>query len=192
MTRALLLLLAGLAVATAAHAQEIYRWVDRDGVVHYADQPGAPDAKRIQYSGLKREPDDEAPSTPPDANAPAARPAAAQEEYQSLVVSSPTADQSFFGADAVVPVALDLQPPLQEGDYFAVMVDGKRVADKLQEPYTDLSGLPRGTHFVRAAVLSASGEQRIASANVTFHIRHPSIANPPVGPALRPPPKARP
>ena len=73
-----------------------------------------------------------------------------------------------------------------------MILDGKRVADKLEEPFTELSGLTRGTHFVRAAVFSASGEQRIVSGNVTFHVRQASVARPPVGPALRPPPKARP
>jgi len=190
MTRALLLL-AGLAVFSAAHPQEIYRWVDRDGVVHYADQPGSPDARRIEYAGLKPR-DPEAQASASSSAPPAQGPAAAREEYRSLTVSSPSPDQSFFGADAAVPVSLDVQPPLQEGDHFAVIVDGKRVADNLQEPFTEVSGLARGTHFVRGAVLSESGEQRIASANVTFHVRHPSVARPPVGPALRPPPKARP
>ena len=190
MTRALLLL-AGLAVCAAAYPQEIYRWVDRDGVVHYADQPGSPDARRIEYAGLKPR-DPEAQASPSSSAPPAQVPSAAREEYRSLTVSSPSPDQSFFGADAAVPVSLDVQPPLQEGDHFAVIVDGKRVADNLQEPFTEVSGLARGTHFVRGAVLSESGEQRIASANVTFHVRHPSVARPPVGPALRPPPKARP
>ena len=190
MTRALLLL-AGLAVCAAAYPQEIYRWVDRDGVVHYADQPGSPDARRIEYAGSKPG-DSEATGSPSPAAPPELPSAAAREVYRSLTLSSPSPDQSFFGADAVVPVSLDVQPPLQEGDHFAVIVDGKRVADNLEEPYAEVSGLARGTHFVRGAVLSASGEQRIASANVTFHVRHPSVARPPVGPALRPPPKTRP
>ena len=41
------LFLAGLAVTLVAHSQEIYRWVDKDGVVHYSDQPDSPDAKLI-------------------------------------------------------------------------------------------------------------------------------------------------
>lgn len=192
MIRVPLLLLVGLAVSTVAPAQEIYRWVDKDGVVHYADQPGTPNARRIEYAGLKSEPA-EADATPSAAaSVPAERTASVREEYRSLAVTSPAPDQSFFGTDTAVPVSLDLQPPLQEGDRFIVMIDGKRVVDDLREPFTDLSGLLRGTHFVRAAVLDASGGQRIVSDNVTFHIRHPSIVQPPVGPALRPPPKARP
>ena len=184
MTRVMLLLLAGLVVSTAACPQEIYRWVDRDGVVHYADHPGAPDARRVEYAGLKRAEESQSASTPPVGAAAANPPAASTEAYRSLAISSPAHDQSFFGADVIVPVTVDVDPQLQEGDYIAVILDGKRVADKLEEPFTELSGLTRGTHFVRAAVFSASGEQRIVSGNVTFHVRQASVARPPVGPAL--------
>src|SRR3989304_1322720 len=44
--------LAGMIRSRAAEPQEIYRWVDKDGIVHYADQPGAPDAERIELVGL--------------------------------------------------------------------------------------------------------------------------------------------
>src|SRR3972149_11069034 len=46
------LFLAGMILSLAAESQEIYRWVDKDGIVHYADQPGAPDAERIELVGL--------------------------------------------------------------------------------------------------------------------------------------------
>jgi hypothetical protein len=41
------LVLAGLALSLAAASQEIYRWVDKNGVVHYSDQPGSPNAELI-------------------------------------------------------------------------------------------------------------------------------------------------
>ena len=43
----ILLILAGLALSLAAASQEIYRWVDKNGVVHYSDQPGSPNAVLI-------------------------------------------------------------------------------------------------------------------------------------------------
>ena len=41
------LILAGLAVTLVAQSQEIYRWVDKNGVVHYSDQPDSPNAELI-------------------------------------------------------------------------------------------------------------------------------------------------
>lgn len=37
-----------LAMAGAAQAGEMYRWVDKNGVVHYGDAPQAQDAKRVK------------------------------------------------------------------------------------------------------------------------------------------------
>ena len=43
----ILLILAGLALSLAAASQEIYRWVDKNGLVHYSDQPDSPNAELI-------------------------------------------------------------------------------------------------------------------------------------------------
>ncbi len=46
----LALLLSGL--ASSAHAQELYRWVDKEGKVHYSDMPPPADAKNTQQKKL--------------------------------------------------------------------------------------------------------------------------------------------
>lgn len=45
-----LLLAVSLLVAAAVHAGELYRWVDKDGVVHYGDAPGSVDAEQLKIS----------------------------------------------------------------------------------------------------------------------------------------------
>lgn len=52
----LLTLLALLACASAASATEVYRWVDKDGIVHFGDKPKH-DAEQLNV---------EAPGTPVD------------------------------------------------------------------------------------------------------------------------------
>jgi glutaredoxin len=44
----ILILVAILATIGAVHAGELYRWVDKNGVVHYGDSPQAEDAERIK------------------------------------------------------------------------------------------------------------------------------------------------
>lgn len=51
MLRALIVLLAGLAAATAMAQQ--YRWVDENGRVHYTDTPPPPTARDTQKKNLK-------------------------------------------------------------------------------------------------------------------------------------------
>jgi len=180
-----ILLIVGLLVSLVAWPQEIYRWVDKDGIVHYADQPGAPDAVLVPNVslGMGRQDEDAAP---PELyqSAPQARPAPLT--YQSLQITSPTPDESFFGGDVSVNVQLQLDPDLRPGDKLVVFLDGARVP-AFSGTSTTLTGLTRGTHALRAAVLNSAGSAVISSAQVNFFLRQPSIATPPTGPAIRPP-----
>jgi hypothetical protein len=182
--RILIPLLAAMALSPPAVSQEIYRWVDRNGVVHYSDQPG-PGAERITVSGSVARPAEE-PETPelysPD-RPPDGAPGAA---YQSISITSPAMDEAFFGADADVDVQIALDGELQPGHEIALYLDGQRAGN--DGPTATLSGVGRGTHSLRAAVIDESGNTLLTSPDITFHVRQPSIANPPVGPALRPPP----
>jgi hypothetical protein len=180
-----LLLIVGLLVSLVAWPQEIYRWVDKDGIVHYADQPGAPDAVLVPYAGLGTAPQE---SAPPDLyqSEPPARPAGPA--YQSLRITSPAADESFYGADATVSVQLELDRDLRPGDKLVVFIDGKR-APEFSGMSTTLTGLSRGTHFLRAAVVDGAGNVVITSPQLNFYLRQASTAAPPTGPSVSPLPR---
>lgn len=181
----MILLLAGLTLSLAAMPQEIYRWVDKDGVVHYSDQPGAPGAERVilaDPNGYQEEPS--------DLGAYAATAGGEEQEpeespYTSLAIVQPTPDQVFFGADATVTVAVDLGGTLRPDHTLVFFVNGnRRTADGglgLQ-----LTGLERGTHFLRASVLDQNGNPVITSQQLTFHVRQPSINTPQSPQAPRP------
>jgi hypothetical protein len=188
------LILAGLAVTLVAHSQEIYRWVDKSGVVHYSDQPDSPDAELIDViesnsyeaadaapaagggSGGADEPDDGSSVSP----------------YSSLSIVSPEPDQVFFGADAVVSVSADLQGTLRPDHTVAFFLNGERKESNVLD--TDYAGLARGTYLLRASVLDGNGKPVITSQQTTFHVRQPSINSPqsPQAPPKPKPPKPAP
>ncbi|MCC7199804.1 MAG: DUF4124 domain-containing protein [Gammaproteobacteria bacterium] len=179
-------LLAGLLLLPAAHAQEVYRWVDKDGVVHYADQPGDPSAKQVHLATIN-----EAESQPVDAPPPAEDNAPAF-EYRSFTLESPTPDQVFQGADATsIPVTLALEGDLSPRHSVVVFLDAQRVAG-FSGFSGELPNVARGTHFLRAAILNEQGKALITTAQITFHVRQATVAKPPVGPALRPTPPPTP
>jgi hypothetical protein len=187
------LIVVGLVFSLSAQAQDIYKWVDQDGVVHYSDQPGSPDAELVPYPGLGAAPPDDA--APPDLyqSTPSDQPPAGR-TYQSLRILSPTPDEVFFGGDVSVSVQLELDRDLRPGDTVVVFLDGQRVQESTELSAT-LTDLARGTHFVRAAVTDEGGSVVITSPQVTFHLRQNSIATPPTGPKVdtRPrPPTAAP
>ena len=188
----MLLILAGLAVSLAAASQEIYRWVDKDGVVHYSDSPDSPNAKLIDV--IEPNAYDAA-----DAAATAAAGGAEEPEepqtvspYDSLSISSPSPDQVFFGADAVVNVAADLSGTLRPDHSVVFFLNGNRkAADGLS---TEYSGLARGSYFLRASILDRNGDPVITSQQTTFHVRQPSMNSPqsPTAPPKPTPPRPMP
>ncbi len=198
----IVLILAGLAVALVAHSQEIYRWVDKDGVVHYSDQPDSPNAELINViESNSYEAADAAPAAgggPDDADEPDEE--GDDSPYTSLSIASPAPDEVFFGADAVVNVSADLQGTLRPDHTVAFFLNGNRKeADALN---TDYAGLARGTYFLRASILDGNGKPVITSQQTTFHVRQPSINSPqspqappkpkPPKPAPKPAPKPKP
>ena len=75
-----------------------------------------------------------------------------------------------------------------EGGFF--LNGNRKPAEGLS---TELSGLDRGTYFLRASVLDQDGKPVISSQQITFHVRQPSIKSPqsPQAPP-KPPPKPAP
>ena len=183
----MVLILAGLMLSLAAEPQEIYRWVDKDGIVHYADQPGAPNAERVEiassntYEATPAESDGSTTYSQPQAPTP----------YVSLTITQPAADQVFFGADANITAAAELGGELRSDNVLVFFLDGNRVPAE-GEDSVQLSNLDRGTHFLRAAVLDQNGQPLITSDQVTFHVRLPSINAPQSPQAPKPPPKPKP
>lgn len=185
----ILLLLAGLTLSLAAQPQEIYRWVDKDGIVHYSDQPGAAGAERVIIVNPNTY-----EQTPSDlgvyANAGEADEEPEDSPYTSLAIVQPTPDQVFFGADATVTVAVDLGGTLRPDHTLVFFVNGVRRPADAGAGVT-LAGLERGTHFLRASVLDQAGNPLITSQQITFHVRQPSI-NTPQSPQRPPPPAPAP
>jgi hypothetical protein len=101
----------------------------------------------------------------------------------------PQADQVFFGADAAVTVAVDLDGTLQPDHTLVFFVNGNRRAADGGLGLT-LTDLERGSHFLRATVLDRNGQPLITSQQITFHVRAPSINTPqsPQAPRPRPAP----
>ena len=185
-----ILILAGLVVSLAAASQDIYRWVDKDGVVHYSDQPGSDSAVLIETvepntmdaaepspSGAASSGRDE--DEPPEEVAP----------YQTLSIASPTPDQVFFGGDAVVTASAELDGTLRPDHSVVFFLNGNRhEASGLSMEFADLE---RGSYFLRASILDQAGRPVLSSQQISFHVRQPSI-NSPQSPQARPKPPPKP
>ncbi|MFC4310217.1 DUF4124 domain-containing protein [Steroidobacter flavus] len=168
-----------LALAAPAFAgQTVYKWVDEKGVTHFSDQPIAGAEKVELSSGPSRA------TTPQPSYAPStAQPTQSGPAYSRFVVVSPQQDQSFVNTGGKVTVSLASSPAISTGHTVTLYLDGSPVSGFMPMTH-EFSNMARGTHTVKAVV--SNGSQTIQETPpVTFHVRQESIANPPVGPAMR-------
>lgn len=191
MRTALLILLAIATPASSAWASEVWKWVDEKGVTHYSDQP-VPGATRIEVrSGNVADPRDEDADLPA---APSATPAAAAfTKYTDFEIYRPENDQTFPNTGGQVGVEIRINPAVQPLHTLNLYLDGKIVTGYPPNATSyALADVPRGTHNVTATITDQAGKQMQESNSVVFTVRQESIANPPVGPSQRPPPKPQP
>jgi hypothetical protein len=166
--------LASLA-AFAGQAAVIYKWTDAQGVVHYSDQ-SVPGAQKI-YTTSPASAGSGAPSNA-NAQAPAIPGTTAKQGYSIVAITSPSAEQSFFG-DEPIGVALALDPSLKAGDTVTWHLNGQQLAD--QGPGTTQFTLPhldRGTYAIAATVTDPQSGQSQSTPSVTFYVRQPSALSP--------------
>lgn len=159
-------------VAVAAHAAVIYKWKDAEGVWHYSDQP-VEGAEKIVTGGTSTY---SGASSVRGLQAPAQqfpRPVAGPPQ---ISISSPQADQSFFG-DEPIPVSLAVSPAPTSSQVVAWTLNGMDQAQAAGATQFTLQSLPRGTYSLTATLTDTNGGGQ-QSASVTFHVRQPSALSP--------------
>jgi hypothetical protein len=181
----LLVLLATPAFAT----QTVWKWVDERGVTHYSDRP-VPGAERIEITSSSR--------ADPVPVAPSSRPAPSQRrddafEYRNFEILKPGDQEVLINTSGVVEVVLGYEPGLRPGHSVYLYLNGRLVEDfpPTGREYV-LQEVPRGEHSLIAVIQDDATRRRIAETQpIRFVVRQHSIAQPPVGPALRQPPPSR-
>jgi hypothetical protein len=172
----LLLLAATLCLADAAHADPVYRWIDKDGVVHYGDRPPANGAKPVELPPLQT-----MESSGSSAIAlPLDEPAPATPAYGPLKLhlSEPQPEETIRGAEAAVTIRVVVDGVLPPGAAFVYLLDGNRMAGPIREPTYTLAGVDRGSHLVSAAVLAPDGRELGRAAPVIVHVKPPIATRP--------------
>jgi hypothetical protein len=170
-------------VPAAAQTQTAWRWVDKDGVVHYSDQP-QPGATRVELQRSQAPQTAETPAGPPGqpGTPPAPPPARAPEPPATCAITSPVADQVFV---AVESVTIAYAGPA--GGTARLLLNGQAVQRVASGTAFVVSPISRGTWSAVVAIEGAgdSGTQACQTAPVAFYVRQPSVIN-------RPPPRPQP
>ena len=167
-----------LLLATSAFATT-YKWVDKDGVVHFSDRP-VPGAVVVDVHSAQTFPAQRPQSSPGAGNEEDSGDDQQQQQaYTKLDVWKPENGQTFRASENQVDVRLRLEPELQQGDSIWIYLDGKRV-DGLPssgEAFT-LKEVWRGSHTLNAIVADRGGKPLIRSQTITFFMQQTSVLAP--------------
>ncbi|HKQ13218.1 MAG TPA: DUF4124 domain-containing protein [Steroidobacteraceae bacterium] len=184
----LLLALAAPALSGTASAADVWKWVDEKGITHYSDQPVAGATKiEVRTGNVVGTASGTYTGNPSSSSTDSAQRAAPS--YRNFEIWRPEQNQAFINTGGAVNVEIRIEPAVRPQDRLDLYLDGKVVTGFSRNTLSySLTELPRGTHTVNAVVTDQSGQSVAQSAPVTFTVRQESIAQPPTGPSLRPPP----
>lgn len=163
---------------------QVYKWVDADGVVHYSSQPPSDGARPAKLPPLQTYKGGTNPNLgkfqKPDAKGGTA-------VLSQVEVVTPAADETFRGGERVVPVAVLVTPALTSAQKLVYLLDGRPASQPTSNTSFALTEVDRGTHTVTVAVVDAgTGETLATSSGVVFHMK------PPIAGQATPPPKPKP
>ncbi len=156
-------------------ASEVYRHVDKDGVVHYTDKPPSKNAKPLDLPPIQVI----GPIEAPQASRPSSRGSSSSSAVPrdlSVSIVSPTPDQTFRGDDRRLTVSVSLSAGLPEGFGLFYLLDGSpqnRAATR-QQSYT-LSEVERGEHLVSVILVNARGTEVSRAGPVIVHMKPPTV-----------------
>ena len=152
----------------------VYRWVDKEGGVHFSDQPRSGSEKVDvppipTYSAPPQEKINK-PSEETEKNKTTAF-------YSSLTIVSPTNKATVRHNSGNFSVRIALAPALQKADKIQFTIDGKEFpyAGKTDDSFL-LENVHRGEHTLVAQVIDADNKVLISSPAIIFYMHQQSIA----------------
>lgn len=167
-----------LAALPGAAVAEIYKYVDKDGVIRYTDTPPSEDAKPVDLPPLQTYSNDGAVPYDSENEDPDSVLQLQSAGYSRLELTSPAPEQVFNQAEPQVIVSVQLEPDLEEGHRMVFLLDGEPVPAPAGRTSLTLGNLDRGTHSLQAQVMDSRDSVQIQSETISFHLHQPSQLRP--------------
>lgn len=158
-----------LVLAGPLWATEVYKTVDSNGNIIFSDEP-TEGAEKIDVP--------EPMIVPSLTDYPPLREEAEEAEpYNTLAITSPKQDETYFRSEGDLKVTVQVRPGLSRSDTVVLYLNG---VEQLSGRATSFSlpELDRGTHQLSVAIRDREGTILKTSEPVTFHMRQNSVLNP--------------
>ena len=155
---------------------EMYKWVDKDGNISYADQPPFKGAQKLDAPDLTTVAAPEVPEKTAASTDTEESKRKKTTSYTYLKIISPEHDATIRNNEGNFSISMTIKPALdtKHGHYFSVLMDGKTVQDKIYVSSASLTNIDRGTHNISVAVKNENGKILRKSKGITVHLHRQS------------------
>ena len=170
--------LLALLAAAPTLADDIYKWVDDEGQMHFSDVPHE-GAMAVEIAPAQTFSAPSVPSVAASSGTTTVSDVAVESEavgYESLAITSPAMEETIWNTEGEITVAVQVKPGLQTGHQIRLFIDGKPLQN-LQPNTSSLqvSGVERGEHKLRAEVWDENGQVLIAAQPSIFFYQQTSV-----------------
>ena len=167
-----------LLIITPTMADEIYKWVDDNGQLHFSDVP-RDGATEVEIAPAQTFSAPSASTADTSYKATTVSDVADEQDvvsYRSMEIIGPATEETIWNTGGEITVSVQLQPGLQTGHQIRLFIDGKPLQN-LQPNTSSLqvSGVERGEHKLRAEVWDENGQVLIAAQPSIFFYQQTSV-----------------
>ncbi|QYJ79066.1 DUF4124 domain-containing protein [Shewanella acanthi] len=141
-----LLLISLLAQAT------VYKWVDKDGKVHYSDEPH-PKAEVVELN--EKTQNQIALPIPSVSNEPTTK--AEPIKYQ-VIITSPQEEETLRDNNGDLDVTVTVTPEIKGKLLFSLKLDGQTIGSPQERPIFHLTNIDRGEHTIVVDAMLQNGK----------------------------------
>ncbi|MFQ6372022.1 DUF4124 domain-containing protein [Shewanella sp. YIC-542] len=163
-----------LCLLSMAVQATVYKWVDKDGNVHYSDQPHT-NAQQVQLGSNT----DNQLSMAPVPSIPAATTTSTENKprYQVSIIS-PEHEQTIRDNAGDFTVSGTVQPSLASGHYLQLYIDGVATTDAQHSTVFALNNIDRGEHRLQLKVVQQNGKILASSSEITIFLHQAGLIKP--------------
>lgn len=151
----------------------VYKHVDEEGNVTYADEPQKKGDKPISLP----EPTTIKITPAPKSSTSSEGKSASEKKtvsYESVEITNPANDQAIRSNSGDITIQINSSPPLQGNDLYGVFLDGAKIQESAA-PSVTLTNLDRGSHTAVVHILDENGQTLVTSSPITFHLLRASV-----------------
>ena len=148
-----------------AQERKIYKWIDKEGRVHYSDIP-----QRNAVIILAQDHKKLADVTVKTLKAPEVVPQKIKTEDNILTIEKPNDQETLQNTGGELMIFFSSSKPLAQGEQWQVLLDGQKAGEPQTSNNVTLQNIDRGEHTLQIHTIDTHGKVLASSAITTFYM----------------------